>query len=254
MLVGDRSPINRESKVPLYHQLKEWLINQIEFGNLDRGGQIPSENTLCSLLGMSRTTVREALNQLVSEGWLYRVRGIGTFVKDSQVEPSLVQKLTSFAEDMQEKHIPYASELLYCEVVPATLKMAARLQIAPNADVVHLERLGSAEGEPLVLADTYLPVEYCPDIKNADFTNRSLYDLLEKVYGLIVVKARRTLQTSVANEYEAKKLNITPGDPIQVMSTIAFLGSGNPVEYSKLRFRGDRSRFVFTLHRPRTDK
>jgi len=254
MLTGTPPFIDRESKVPLYHQLKQWLIRQIEEGNLDPGSQIPSETTLCSMLGMSRTTVREALNQLVSEGWLYRVRGIGTFVRDSQVEPSMAQKLTSFAEDMQEKHIPYASELLSSEVLSASLSLAARLQISPGAEVIHLERLGSVRGEPLVLADTYLPKELCPNITECDLANQSLYNLLERMYGLVVVKARRTLQPGLANAYEAEKLGIVPGAPIHIMKSISYLSSGRPVEYSKLRFRGDRSRFVFTLQRPKRGK
>jgi len=80
--------IDRDSAVPLYHQLKEWIMDEIEKGELEPGTQIPSETTLCSLLGLSRATVREALNQLVAEGWLYRIRGIGTFVRDNMVEPA----------------------------------------------------------------------------------------------------------------------------------------------------------------------
>ena len=242
--------IDRESKVPLYHQLKDWIVSQIEGGELDPGSQIPSELILCSSLGMSRTTVREALNQLVAEGWLYRVRGIGTFVRDSQVEPSIVKRLASFAEDMQEQHIPYTSKLLSREIVPASLRLAASLQIAPGADTVYLERLGSTEGEPLVLADTYLPRELVLDIVNRDLTDRSLYDLLEQAYGLVVTKARRTLQPALADSYEAEMLHVSPGDPIHLIKSVSYLASGCPVEYSKLRFRGDRSRFVFTLSGP----
>jgi GntR family transcriptional regulator len=248
MFQGYAVLIDRQSKIPLYHQLKDWIIEQIEGGELDPGSQIPSENALCSALGMSRTTVREALNQLVAEGWLYRIRGVGTFVRDCQVAPSMVQRLASFAEDMQEQHIPYTSELLSRSVILAPLPIAACLEIAPGAEVVHLERLGSTEGEPLVLADTYIPRELCLDIMARDLTDRSLYDLLEEVYDLVVVKARRTLQPAVATPYEAGRLHISPGEPIHLMKSISYLASGRPVEHSKLRFRGDRSRFVFVLN------
>jgi len=240
--------VDRESKVPLYHQLKDWIVRQIESGELDPGTQIPSEMALCASLGMSRTTVREALNQLVSEGWLYRIRGIGTFVRDYQVEPSMAQRLASFAEDMQEQHIPYSSKLLSREIVPASLSVAASLQLVPRAEIVHLERLGSTQGEPLVLADTYIPQDLCRDIMDRDLTDCSLYDILEDVYGLVVVKARRTLQPALATAYEAEYLHISPGDPIHLMKSVSYLASERPVEHSRLRFRGDRSRFVFTLN------
>jgi GntR family transcriptional regulator len=248
MLQDELSIVDRDSSIPLYHQLKSWLVGQIEDGELDPGSQIPSEMTLCSSLGLSRTTVREALNQLVAEGWLYRIHGIGTFVRDSQVEPRMVSQLASFAEDMQEQHIPYTSELLLREIIPAPLYVAACLEIAPGAEVIHLERLGCTQGEPLVLADTYIPREFRLDIMDRDMTNRSLYDLLEEAYGLVVVKARRTLQAALATPYEAERLHIPPGHPIHLMKSTSYLASGRPIEKSKLRFRGDRSRFVFTLN------
>lgn len=248
MLQSELSIVDRDSRIPLYHQLKTWLIRQIESGELDPGTQIPPEMTLCSSLGMSRTTVREALNQLVAEGWLYRIRGVGTFVRDSQVEPTMARRLTSFAEDMQEQHIPHTSELLSREIVPASLHIAACLQIAPGAPVVHLERLGCTEGEPLVLADTYIAQELCPDIIDRELTDRSLYDVLEEEYGLVVAEARRTLEPALATPYEADKLEISPRDPIHLMKSVSYLASERPVEHSRLRFRGDRSRFVFWLN------
>jgi GntR family transcriptional regulator len=248
MSQNELSIVDRESRIPLYHQLKTWIISQIESGELDPGSQVPPEMTLCSSLGLSRTTVREALNQLVADGWLYRVHGVGTFVKDCQVEPSMAQRLTSFAEDMQEQHIPYASTLLSRDRAPAPLDLAACLQIAPGTQVVHLERLGSTQGEPLVLADTYIPCERCQELMERDLTDQSLYKVLEEACGLVVARARRTLQPASATPYEAEKLHIYPGDPIHLMKSISYIASGRPVEYSRLRFRGDRSRFVFTLN------
>jgi GntR family transcriptional regulator len=250
MLQDELSIVDRDSRIPLYHQLKAWIIRQIQNGELGPGSQIPPEMTLCSSLRLSRTTVREALNQLVADGWLYRVHGVGTFVKDCQVEPGMSQRLTSFSEDMQEQQIPYTSMLLSRDVAPAPLYTAACLHVAPGTKVVHLERLGSTQGEPLVLADTYLPCELCPDIMVRDLTDRSLYRLLEEAYGLVIAKARRTLQPASATPYEAEKLHVPPGDPIHLMQSISYLASDRPVEYSKLRFRGDRSRFVFTLNGP----
>jgi GntR family transcriptional regulator len=160
----------------------------------------------------------------------------------------MARRLTSFAEDMHEQHIPHTSELLSREMMSASLHIATCLQIAPGARVVHLERLGCTDGEPLVLADTYIARELCPDIMDRELTDRSLYDVLEEKYGLVVTKARRTLEPALATPYEAEKLHIAPRDPIHLMTSVSYLASRRPVEYSKLRFRGDRSRFVFRLN------
>jgi len=166
----------------------------------------------------------------------------------------MIQRLTSFAEDMQEKQIPYGARVLSREMVPALLSVAARLQLAAGSDVIHLERLGSTNGDPLVIADCYLPRDLCPGIMERDLADFSLYDILEKEHGLSVAKARRTLQAASPTAYETARLQIKPGDSIHLMKTVSYLASGRPVEHSRLRFRGDRSRFVFTLYRSRPDR
>jgi GntR family transcriptional regulator len=250
MLETTSYPIDRQSKLPLYYQLKQWLMHEIDGGELEPGSQIPSESSLCSGLSVSRTVVRQALSELVSEGYLYRVHGVGTFVRDSPVEPAMAQTLASFAEDMQEQRIPFTSEVLSAETMPAAPDLASRLEIAPGAEVVRLERLGSVKGSPFVLTDTYLPYGRCPGILDRDLTNLSLYQVLERAYDLVVVRARRTLEPALINSYEAEKLQIPPDAPIHLMRSTAYLASAEPIEFSKLRFRGDRSRFVFTVFRP----
>lgn len=241
--------IDRSNPLPLYFQLKEWLIDQIDDGDIAPGTQIPTESALMRDFGLSRGTVRQAINELVHEGRLYRLHGKGTFVSAPRVEHRMAQVLTSFAEDMSEQAIPFSSSVLNRSIQVADSRLASRLQIGPNEPVFFLERLGCAKGEPIVVAHTFIPIYLCPNLLDEEMKDCSLYKLLEQKYGIAPRRARRSLEPALADEYEASLLQIRKGSPIHLMETIAFDANGRPIEYSKLRFRGDRSRFVFEVVR-----
>lgn len=246
------NPISKNSPIPLYYQLKEWLLSQIEDGTLQIGCKAPTEIELAEQLHISRGTVRQALTELAKEGWLYRVQGHGTFVSGKRVDHGVAQQFNSFAEDMREKHVPFSSELLSRQLMVASPLVSARLQLSPSQRVVFLERLGSVNDAPIVIANTYLPADLCQPILDEDMTNASLYEILESKYGLKLAHATRTLWPGLADPHEATHLRIAEGAPIHIMETVAYLQNGRVVEYSKLRYRGDRNRFVFEVSR-RTD-
>jgi GntR family transcriptional regulator len=241
--------IRKDIPIPLYYQLKEWILAQIDGGALVEGDQIASEQALSSRFELSRGTVRQALNELVAEGWLYRARGLGTFVGSPKVEYGLAQRLTSLAEDMRERSQPFTSELLARTVEPASNAIAARLHLAPSVDVIHLERVGRVPDEPVVVATTYLPFAPCAGVMEEDLTNCSLYEILEQHCGQRLARATRTLEMAEATAHEAAILGIPIGAPVHLMRTVAYLDNGTPVEYSKLRFCARRTRFVFQVRR-----
>lgn len=242
--------INKNGPLPLYYQLKEWLISQIEDGVLQPGNQIPTEFALMEQYALSRGTVRQAINELVNEGRLYRIHGRGTFVSSPRVEHRMAQVLTSFAEDMRDQEIPFSSRCLSRKILRTDEWLASRLHIGPQDRVICLERLGYAKDEPIVVAHTYLPLVLCPTLLEDDLTDCSLYGLLESKYGITLCRARRTLEPAVADEYEARLLQIRKGSVIHLMETLAYDVGDRPIEFSRLRFRGDRSRFVFEVGRP----
>ncbi len=243
MIVDKRSPL------PLYYQLKEWLRGQIEDNTLTEGAQVPPEMQLSEQFGLSRGTVRQAINELVAEGLLYRVQGHGTFVSSPKVEYGMTQVFHSLAEDMRERSQPFTSTLLSSQTMQASGRVAARLKLGPTEQVILLERLGCVADEPSVIATTYLPASLCSPVLDEDLTDKSLYEVLEQRCGVHLYKATRTLELAQANEYEAEMLHVPIGSPIHLMQTIAYLDNGRPIEYSKLRFRGDRSKFVFEMRR-----
>jgi len=241
--------IDKNSPTPIYYQLKEQLALLIRNGTFPVNSQLPAELALSDLLEISRGTVRQAINALVVEGRLYRVQGRGTFVSEPATALHLTQRFTSFAEDMRQKNIPFSSQLLDGKIIPAEGRLLTKLALNYGDRVIYLERLGGVNAEPFVLAFTYLPEALCPDLLSKDLTDRPLYEILEGDYGLRLAGATRTLEAALADEYEASLLGIPKGSPIHFMHTLAYLDNGRPIEYSRLRFRGDRSKVTFEVKR-----
>jgi GntR family transcriptional regulator len=241
--------IDKESPTPIYYQLKEQLAFLIRDGTFPVNSQLPTELAISEELGISRGTVRQAINALVTEGRLHRVQGRGTFVSEPTTSLHLAQRFTSFAEDMREKNIPFTSRVLTGKVFPAEGRLLSKLKLNYGDKVIYLERLGGVNAEPFVLAFSYLPEALCPGLLDKDLTDRALYDILEGDYGYHLARADRTLEASLADEYEAKLLGVSIGSPIHFMHSLAYLDDGRPIEYSRLRFRGDRSRITFEVKR-----
>jgi len=242
--------IQRDSPVPYYYQLEVFLRERIEKGTWKPGQQIPSEAELCAASDVSRTVVRQALNELVQEGVLYRRKGKGTFVAEPKIRESLVQHLTGFYEDTVAAGLQPSTKVLEQKVIPAPPKIAEALGLKEGDPVIMIDRLRFVDGEPIVLVVSYLPYRVCPEFVNEDVSTQSLYAILERKYGLELVFGRRTLEAVAATKEEAELLEIDEGDPIVLLRSISYLKDGGPIEYFKARHRGDRSRFEVELFRP----
>jgi len=245
-----REMIERDSPVPYYYQLEGFLRGRIENGTWKPGQRIPSEAELCEAFDVSRTVVRQGLNELVQEGVLYRRKGKGTFVAEPKIRESLVQHLTGFYEDTVALGLKPSTKVLEQRVIPAPPKIAETLGLREGDPVTMIDRLRFVDGEPIVLVISYVPYRLCPELVNEDFSTQSLYAILEKRYELELVYGRRTLEAVAATEEEAEFLEIQEGDPIVLLRSISYLKDGGPIEYFKARHRGDRSRFEVELFRP----
>jgi len=242
--------IRRDSPVPYYYQLEGFLRERIENKTWKPGQRIPSEAELCAAYDISRTVVRQALNELVQEGVLYRRKGKGTFVAEPKIRESLVQHLTGFYEDTVALGLKPSTKVLQQEVIPAPPKIAEALGLNEGDPVIVIDRLRFVDGEPIVLVVTYVPYRICPELVSEDVSTQSLYAILEDKYGLELAYGRRTLEAVAATKEEAKLLDMEEGDPIVLLKSISYLKDGGPIEYFKARHRGGRSRFEVELFRP----
>jgi len=238
--------LNKEIPVPYYYQLKEILLDYI-VENPDINNQIPTEIELSEHFGISRPTVRQAINELVFEGYLTRQKGKGTFITKSKINQSFLQVIESFNNEMLRKGLTPTTKVIGLKVVEADVSIAEMLKININDQVIQLRRLRYANNEPIVYVITYLPYEKCKAIMDIDFEKESLYDVLSKECGFELLKAVRKLEAILAGEYESQILEIEKGAPLQYIKSVTYLTDETPIEYSLAKYRGDRSQFTFEL-------
>jgi GntR family transcriptional regulator len=228
-----------EAALPRYYQLQEALREQC--AAWEPGQPIPSETELCRLYGISRTTVRKALEQLTREGLLYRIQGKGTFVAPPKLRERFVHKTVGIYEDMTSRGVPIRTQVLEQSVVPASRLIAPELQLVVGNPVIKLVRLRYVEDEPLLLSTTYLPYRSFPGLEHEDLSNTSLYALLREKYGIQLGYGTRLLEAVACSEEEARLLHIKPGAPLMVINGTMYDSEGHPVETGSARLRGDRS-------------
>ena len=238
--------LNRDLPIPLYHQLKTLILQEIESGRWKPDQQLPTEEQLSVRFRVSKITVRQALRELATLGWVRREQGRGTFVQKPALEEG-PRKLTSFTAEMQEHGLAATSQVLDKAVIAAPTDVAMKLGIPQGEALFRLRRLRLADGIPLGVQTAYLPLAMVPEIDTVEFTDLSLYSLLESRYDLHPVAAKETLIAVVVNHEEANLLRVSAGSPALAAERVTFLPQGQPLEYAQSIMRGDRYKVVLDL-------
>ncbi|WP_428908860.1 GntR family transcriptional regulator [Niallia sp. Krafla_26] len=239
--------IKKNSPIPIYYQIVERIQKQIANGDLQPGDALPSEREFAEKYHISRMTVRQALTQLENDGYIYRIRGKGTFISEHKIEQTL-PGLTSFTEDMTARGLKPGSHLLHFEIIPATEQIAKMLRISEYGPVYEIKRIRLADHVPMALETNYISANLIKGFTE-DIVNQSIYAYMEEQLGLKIEHATQTIESSVANETEAKMLEIKPGAPIMLIQRNTFLQDGTPVELVKSTYRADRYKFAIQLRR-----
>lgn len=235
------------SFVPLYHQLKEIIIENIENNVWLPDDKIPSEHQLCAQYEVSRNTAKKAIEDLVQDGILYRVQGTGTFVTRPKIEQSL-SGFYSFSQVLKEKGLKPKDMILKITIEKSSKKVAKALQIPMDSDVVVLQRLRCASEEPIILESSYLPKNRIDNIEKMNVVGENpLYDILANDYQIFVTSAKETFEPVLIREYEGNLLKVEAGSPALLLERIAYDRQRVPVEYCKSIVRGDRCRFYTEL-------
>jgi GntR family transcriptional regulator len=240
------SSLNRHLPVPLYHQLKILIQREIEAGRWRPDEQLPTEQQLGARFQVSKITVRQALRELASAGWVRREQGRGTFVQKPSLEEG-PRKLTSFTEEMRNHGIVAASQVLDKTAMAAPGDVATKLAIPLADPVFRLRRLRLADSVPIGIQTTYLPLALVPGIEAIGFTDLSLYDVLRTRYDLHPRNAKETLVAVLVNHEDAALLRVSPGSPALAAERLTFLPEERPLEYAQSIMRGDRYKVVLDL-------
>lgn len=234
--------IDRTSPLPLHHQLKQRLLENIESGAWKPDDLIPSEQELQDQFGLSRTTVRQALSDLVHEGLLVRERGRGTFVTPPKMthSPDAHKGLTEF---MLEQGITPGWRVLEKGFVTADKETAVNLNLPPQSRVYHLSRLRLAEDRPIGVHTAWLPEAIAAQINEDALLEGGSLQYISHIPQMMTSRASRTIEAVPASEPEASLLQMAPGSPILQITRVVRSSSGEPLEYLQACYRGDRFKY-----------
>lgn len=249
----DTFKIDPQSKLPLYDQIERNLRDLIINGKLSPGEMMPAEWELVEMYGVSRLTVRRALDELVRQNWLERKQGVGTFVRQPSAASISASKL-SFTEQMRSIGRQPSSRLISKKTISATEKIARFLRIPAGAAVIEITRVRLADEEPILLETSCLSLERFPGLDNHSWgENESLYKILSEEYGVNVVGLDHTLKPVLLTETEAHYLETKAGTPAILSEIVAFTKDNTPVEYVWSVSNGDKSEFYFHFQRVETE-
>jgi GntR family transcriptional regulator len=226
-------------------QTRDQVFDLIE--SVAVGHAIPSERQLSQDFGVSRLTVRAAIDELAREGYLVRRRGSGTFVS----EPKIAQELTmsSFSEEMRKRGMRPGSKTLSLEVKHAGAYLGRCLHVSPSERIVVATRLRLADDETMAIETLHVPEPLVPGLTRQDFDETSFYDLLTDRYGIEIVGGIQTIEPTVTNEEESEILGVPLHSPAFQFERTTRSESGTIVEFVRSIYRGDRYRLVTELSR-----
>ncbi|WP_084959332.1 GntR family transcriptional regulator [Thermoactinospora rubra] len=233
-------------RVPKYYDVKRNLLELTK--SLPAGASLPPERTLAVRFETSRTTVRQALSELVVEGRLIRIQGKGTFVAQPKV--AQVLQLSSYIGDLRNAGLEPDTKILEIGYISADETLARRLAINPGGRVLRIHRLRLANGEPVSIDTTHLSARRFPRLRKELEVHSGLYETLHNAYNVRLTDAEEIIETVLATPYDAQMLGVDVGLPMLLLTRHAFDAEGNPVEWAQSLYRGDRYKFVTRLRRP----
>jgi len=245
--------LDKDLPVPLYHQLQCVLQAEIESGKWRPDEQIPTESKLAERFGISKITVRQALQALADLGYIRREQGRGTFVARRKFDEG-PRELTSFTEEMKRHNLQASSQVLVQKIAPAEARAASALGIEEADPVIILKRLRVADGEPLGIQTAHLPAHLAPGLEHENLENVSLYETLQGRYGLYPARARETYFAAQADAETAQRLTIATGSAVFSVERVTLLPNGKPFEFVRSIMRGDRYSIVLDLEKATGDR
>jgi GntR family transcriptional regulator len=226
-------------------QARERVVDLIE--ELDVGAAIPSERQLSVDLGVSRLTLRAAVDDLVREGYLVRRRGSGTFVGRPKIAQELT--MTSFSEDMRRRGMRPASRTLSLTTTSAGAYLGRCLHVSPSEPITVAKRLRLADGETMAIEALHVPERLVPGLTPRELEETSFYELLSERYGIEIVGGIQTIEPTVTNEEESDALGVPLHSPAFQFERTTRSAEGDIVEFVRSIYRGDRYRIVTELNR-----
>jgi len=243
-------PLDKNGFIPLYYQIQRALMEKIQSGSLAEGDPLASEEELSRIYQVSRMTARQALHGLKANGYAYSEKGRGTFVTRPKLEKNIMH-LHGFTEDMRQRGMKATSKLLEQSVIEANDEMGEKLKLSAGGDIMRLRRLRMADGIPMAIEESHIPLRQFPGLERVDFARNSLYATLRERYGVRVGYADEMIEALAATREEAELLTIPRNASILSITRVILTMQEVPIEAACSRYRGDRYRALIRV--PMTD-
>jgi Transcriptional regulators len=237
-------PMSSSPKVTKQSHTRQHVLDLIE--QLGVGTAIPSERQLSADLGVSRLTLRAALDDLAREGYVVRRRGSGTYVQHPKISQELT--ITSFSDDMRRRGMVPGSRTLSMSTILAGARLGRSLNVSPSEQIVVVKRLRLADGESMAIETLHIPEALVPGLTPKALTG-SFYDLLRDHYGVKIAEGIQAIEPTVTNEEESEVLGVPLHSPAFLFERTSRDDAGRTVEFVQSVYRGDRYRIVTELSR-----
>ncbi len=234
--------LNSENRIPYYYQLKQYIIHEIESGNWKPNQMFPYENELCSRFDVSRTVVRQALQELKNDGYTITRKGKGTFVAEPKVNENILQNIVGFHEVWKSLGYKVNNVVLQLEKISAPEKVEKALKLNDSEEVIILRRLVKLDSIPYSIMTNFIPFDLEPKLLDEDYKRRSLTSIMGKKYGIEWPYGKSAIEIIYANDEESEILKIKKGTPLFLLEGTSFSGQHKPLVYFKTIFIGERSR------------
>lgn len=238
-----------EGTLPIYQQIKNWILQQVESHAWPENYRLPSEDELARHFQVARGTVKHALDQLEGEGVLYRLHGKGTFVSSGWLDFTMAQRLVSFPELFASRGLRIHTRTLAQAVQDPTPALASLFTLPPGEKVFWTKRLRSQEDAPILLSENRLAYSVCPGIEQYDLEAQTLYSVLEGIYRVRLDWATRRFDAKSAGGELAQLLQLPAGTPVLYLEQMVYTREGRCIEYSEVWLRGDKIRISTVLRR-----
>lgn len=242
--------IDKNIPIPLYFQLKTIILEEIKNGSFSKDGMIPTENELVSMFDISRTTVRQAITELVQEGHLYRIKSKGTFVAKPKIAFRLLSNV--YEKDVKESGMgDVRMEVLAFEERPIPDFLPELIQATEGEKkTIYLERLRIANDIPICLVKSYLRADLFQGMLGRDMTKASLHELMMETKGMRADRLYRCVEAINGDRELCKKLSLETGGAIQLLTTHRYNLAGTLLDISYGYYRGDMNRVEFEIDNP----
>lgn len=241
-----RLSLDGQNAVPLYHQLKMLIEQMIKTGLLKPGEKLFSESELCHQYNVSRTTVRQALGELVSEGKLVRTQGRGTFISQASIHKQ-ESKLVGFSADMRSQGLTPSSRILDFRPLVPEPRIAAALSLKPKEAAILIHRLRLADDQPMSINIVYLPFYRFYSILDEDLEKNSMYDILGRKFDTFPTRSLYTIEAANCSQDLSSTLKIPDGSPVLKLEEITFDQQDRAFEFSTSFFHGGRYSFTVEI-------